>query len=179
MTLDTRWEDIDMLLKRTARTKDETLARAVKEVAEQRFAFPTTAHPAYRSYTNIPVVTMAVQIGEEQVTPDIVVVERLNTGEQHLVITAAVANTEMVTEAEAKRAWSRYASIPDQAFYLYVPVGYGARAKKICRDLKIKVEGFRTWRTTPRGFEINDVSEPPSSLAALMPPLVRRLLATP
>jgi hypothetical protein len=62
---------------------------------------------------------------------------------------------------------------------VYVPVGYGAAAKKICRRLKIHPEGFRTWRFTPRGFEVNDVSEPPSPLAALMPPLVRKLLATP
>ena len=43
----------------------------------------------------------------------------------------------------------------------------------------VKVEGVRTWRTTPRGFEINDVTEQPSPLAALMPPIVRKILATP
>src|SRR5438552_54836 len=152
MTLDTRWEDVDSLLERTTRTRDEKLASAVQEIVEQRFKFPTKELPSYRAHSNVPVVTMAVQVGEEQIAPDIVVVERLNTGETHLVMTAAVATTELVNEGEAKRTWARYASIPDQAFYLYVPVGYGAAAKKLCRGLKINVEGYRTWRTTPRGF---------------------------
>jgi hypothetical protein len=179
MSLDTRWEDVDALLNRTARTKDETLAKAVQEIVELRFKFPTPEYPAYRAYANVPTVTMAVQVGDEQIAPDIVVVERLNTGDTKLVMTAAVVDKEGVTEGEAKRAWARYAAIPDQVFYLYVPVGYGAAAKRICKKLKIRVEGYRTWRTTPRGFEVNDISEPASPLAALMPPLVRKLLATP
>jgi hypothetical protein len=107
------------------------------------------------------------------------VVERLKTGETHLVMTAQVETIERVSENEAKQTWSRYASIPDQAFYLYVPVGYGARAKKICRKTGVRPEGIRTWRTTPRGFEVNEVTEAPSPLAAVMPPIVRRILATP
>ncbi len=105
----------------------------------------------------------------------------LETSGIAVVVTAllAVAIVEQVNEAEAARTWARFGKIPDQAFYLYVPVGYGAVAKRICKKLKIKVAGFRTWRTTPRGFEINDVSEAPSPLAALMPPIVRKLLATP
>lgn len=179
MALDTRWEDVDQLLVRTSRTQDETLAKAVAEIVEARFKFPTKDHPAFRAHTNLPEVTMAVQVGETQVAPDIVVVEKLSTGETNLVMTAAVAIREMVTEAEATRAWARYAAIPNQAFYLYIPVGYGREAKRICKKLKINVAGFRTWRTTPRGFEINDVSEAPNPLAALMPPLVRKLLAAP
>lgn len=179
MTLDTRWEDIDSLLTRTTRSKDESLVKAVAEVVEARFKFPTPQHPAYRAHSNVPAVTMAVQLGDEQIAPDIVVVEKINTGETKLVMTAAVVEREGVTEGEAQRAWARYAAIPDSVFYLYVPVGYGAAAKRICKRLKIPVEGYRTWRTTPRGFEVNDVSEPASPLAALMPPLVRKLLATP
>ena len=179
MSMDTRWEDVDALLVRSDRTKDEALAKAVQEIVAQRFSFPTKEHPAYRAHANLPDVTMAAQVGDEQIAPDIVVVEKFSTGDTRLVMTAAVAIHEMVNEAEAKRAWSRYAAIPDQAFYLYIPVGYGRKAKAICKKLKINVEGYRTYRTTPRGFEINDVSEPPSSLAALMPPIVRKLLATP
>ncbi|MBF6601277.1 MAG: hypothetical protein IVW36_12290 [Dehalococcoidia bacterium] len=179
MTLDTRWEDVDQLLDRTARTIDDKRAKAIQEIAARRFQFPTPKHPAYRTHVNVPDVAMGVQVGREEIAPDIVVVEKLTTGETHLVISVAVANAEQVSAAEAKRTWARYAAIKDVAFYLYVPVGYGARAKQICRKLKISVEGFRTYRTTPRGFEINDVSEQPSPLAALMPPIVRKILATP
>ena len=179
MSLDTRWEDVDALLNRTTRTKDETMVKAVSEIVELRFKFPTKEHPSYRAHSNVPAVTMAVQVGDEQIAPDIVVVDKISTGETKLVMTAAVVDKEGVTEGEAQRAWARWSKIPDQVFYLYVPVGYGAQAKRICKKLKIPVEGFRTWRTTPRGFEVNDVSEPASPLAALMPPLVRKLLATP
>ena len=179
--MDTRWENIDTLLTRSARTQDETLANAVREIAGGRFKFPSAELPAYRTHVNVPDVAMGVQIGDggEEVVPSIVVVERTKTGESRLVMTAQVCGREQVNAAEALSVWSRCAAIPNQAFYLYVPVGLGAEAKKICRGLGIRPEGFRTWRTTPRGFEINDISEAPSPLAALMPPIVRRLLATP
>jgi hypothetical protein len=179
LTLDTRWEQVDDLLTRSERTKDERHQEAVREIAELRFKFPSQEYPSYRTYVNAPDVTMAIRLGEEEVAPDIVVVERLKTGETHLVMTAQVETIERVSENEAKQTWSRYASIPDQAFYLYVPVGYGARAKKICRKTGVRPEGIRTWRTTPRGFEVNEVTEAPSPLAAVMPPIVRRILATP
>jgi hypothetical protein len=179
MAIDTRWEDVDQLLQRSARTKDESLAGAVQNIIEQRFQFPSADFPAYRAHANVPEVTMAVEVAGEQVAPDIVVVERLKTGETRLVMTAAVANHEMVTEAEAKQRWARFSALPDQAFYVYVPVGYGWQAKQICRKLKIRPEGFRTWRTTPRGFEVNDITGPPGAFAALMPGFVRRALATP
>lgn len=179
MSLDTRWEDINTLLNRTERTKEEKIESAVAEIAAQRFAFPSTEHPSYRTYVNVPEVTMGVQVGSEEIVPTIVVTGKQKMGESDLVMTAQVCGREQVNEGEGRRIWARCASIPNQAFYLYVPVGFGAQAKRICRALKIHPAGFRTWRTTPHGFEINDVSEPPSPLAALMPPLVRRLLATP
>lgn len=181
MTLDTRWENIDALIKRSERTQGETLAIAAREIAAARFQFPSEEHPGYRTYVNIPDVVMGVQIGDagEEVIPSIVVVERTKTGESKLVMTAQVCTPELANAAEAKAVWARIAKVPNQAFYLYVPVGYGAEAKKICRKLGIRPEGFRTWRNTPRGFEVNDISEAPSPLAALMPPIVRRVLATP
>ncbi|MEX2247026.1 MAG: hypothetical protein WEC75_10095 [Dehalococcoidia bacterium] len=179
MSLDTRWEDVDKLLTTTERTKDEKHQKAVREIAAQRFPFPTPEHPSYRTHVNTPQVTMGVQAGDDELAPDIVVVERLNTGETNLRMTTQVALVHEINEAEAKRTWARFSAIPDQAFYLYVPVGQGAAAKKICQRLKIRPAGFRTWRMTPRGLEVNEISEAPSPLAVLMPPLVRRLLATP
>ena len=179
MSLDTRWENVDELLRRTERTKDEKSAKAVAEIAAARFKFPSPELPSYRAHVNVPAVTMGVQVGDEEIAPDIVVVERLKTGDTRLVMTAIVCNIEQVNDGEAHRLWARAASIPGQAFYLYVPVGKGAEAKAICRRAKIRPEGVRTYRWTPRGFEINDVTEAPSPLAALMPPIVRKLLATP
>jgi hypothetical protein len=159
VALDTRWENVDALLKRTERTIDETLARAVREIADQRFAFPSEAFPAYRTHVNVPEVAMGVQIGDAgaEVVPSIVVVERIKTGESRLVMTAHVCVREQVNESEAKRLWAPLASIPDAAFYLYVPVGYGLVAKRVCKQAGVRVDGYRTWRNTPRGFEVNDV----------------------
>jgi hypothetical protein len=181
LSLDTRWENVDALIKRSERTQDETLAKAVREIADARFQFPSEEHPGYRTYVNVPDVVMGVQIGDtgDEVAPSIVVVERSKTGESRLAMTAQVCIREQVSAAEAKATWARIARIPEQAFYVFVPVGYGAEAKRICRQVGIRPEGFRTWRNTPRGFEINNVSEDPSPLAALMPPFVRRFLATP
>ena len=158
MALDTRWEDVDKLLTPSPRTLDEKHTKAVQNIAETRFKFPTPEHASFRAHVNVPEVTMAVQAGDEELTPDIVVVERLKTGETYLRMTAQVALLQEINDAEAKRTWARYAAIPDQAFYLYVPVGYGLAAKKICKGLKIPVEGYRTWRWTPRGFEVNSIS---------------------
>jgi hypothetical protein len=158
VSLDTRWENVDTLLKRSERTQDEQLVRAAQQILEQRFQFPTKEFPAYRAHLNAPNVTMGVQVGDEEIVPTIVVVERLNTGDTRLVMTAEVCLHEQVNDSEAKRVWARIASVPNQAFYLYVPVGYGLEAKRICARLGIKPHKFRTYRNTPRGFEINDVS---------------------
>jgi hypothetical protein len=179
VTLDTRWEDVETLLHRTERTNDEKLLKAVKEIAEQRFMFPSEDFPSYRTYVNVPQVTMGVQSGDEEVVPHIVVVERTKQGDTSLVMTAHVCGREDVSAADAEGAWARFAKVRDQAFYLYVPVGFGKQAKAICKQHKIRVTAFRTWRETPRGFEINDITEAPSPLAPIMPPFVRRFLATP
>jgi len=176
MAVETRWENVDTLLQRAERTKSEGLVKAIQEIAAARYGFPTPELPAYRTFVNAPDVTMQVQVGEREVVPDIVVVEKIKTGETHLVITAAVADREMVNEAEAAEHWAPCASVPNSVFYLYVPVGYGVAAKKLCRAAKIRPEGVRTWRWTPRGFEVNDVSEPMSGLAPLIPPFARRFL---
>ncbi|MBI5283885.1 MAG: hypothetical protein HY874_02215, partial [Chloroflexi bacterium] len=72
MSEETRWEDIDQLLNRTERTKDESRTKAAQQIAELRFKFPTTAHPSYRTFVNLPEVTMAVQSGKRELAPDIV-----------------------------------------------------------------------------------------------------------
>jgi hypothetical protein len=56
-----------------------------------------------------------------------------------------------------------------------VPVGCGARAKRICRRLRLPVYGFRTWRYTPQGLETNDISERLGVIKSLLPPIIRRL----
>ncbi len=174
MTIETRWTDVDKMLQPAPKDRDELRQRAVQDVAKARFEFPTPELASYRTFVNVPEVTLPVKDPNgNEYTPDIVVVD---TPGNILKIVAQVETGDLVTEERAKEVWAPLAKLGDSAFYLYVPVGYGGLAKKICKKLRIHVYGFRTWRYVPQGLEINDVSEPPDVMSKLMPPLVRKLL---
>jgi hypothetical protein len=174
VTLAERWTDVDKLLQPAPKSEQELRERVVQDVAQARFEFPTPELPSYRSFVNVPQVTLPVKDAEgKEWTPDIVVVD---TPGNLLKILAQVETPSTVTEERAKELWLPYSKLPDAAFYLYVPVGYGGAAKRICKKLGIDVYGFRTWRYVPQGIEVNDISEPPGIMVALMPPIVRKLL---
>ena len=174
MTIDTRWTDVDKLLEPAPQSREELHGRIVQEIAQARYEFPTPELASYRTFVNVPEVTLPVtdESGSE-LTPNIVVVD---TPGNLLKILAQVETAETVTEEQAQQLWLPFARLPDAAFYLYVPVGYGAAAKRICKKLGVDVYGFRTWRYTPQGLEINDISEPPGIIHALMPPFARKLM---
>ena len=174
MTTAERWTDIDKMLQPSPKNRQELYERAVHDIAQARFEFPTPELASYRSFVNVPEVTLPVKDPDgNEYTPDIVVVD---TPGNILKIVAQVETADLVTEDRAKEVWAPLARLGDPAFYLYVPVGSGGAAKKICKKLGIHVYGFRTWRYVPQGIEINDISEPPDVMSKLMPPLVRKML---
>ncbi|MDP3766642.1 MAG: hypothetical protein Q8S13_01380 [Dehalococcoidia bacterium] len=174
MTIDSRWTDVDKLLQPAPRSQQELRERAVPDVAQARFEFPSPEYPSYRTFVNVPVVTLPVtDLDGKELTPDIVVVD---TPGNILKMLAQVETAETVSEEQARNAWLPYSKLPDSAFYLYVPVGYGGSAKRICKKLNISVYGYRTWRYVPQGIEINDISEPPGIVHALMPPFARKMM---
>ena len=174
MTLETRWTDIDKLLQPSPQSSAELHERAAQDIAQARFEFPTPELPSYRTYVNVPEVTLPVTDEQgNELTPDIVVVD---TPGNILKIAAQVETPDTISEERAQEIWAPFAKLNDTAFYLYVPVGQGAQAKQICKKQGIRVYGFRTWRYTPQGIEINDISEPPDIMIALMPPIVRKIL---
>lgn len=174
MTLDTRWTDVDKMLQPAPKDSEELRQRAVQDIAKARFEFPTPELPSYRAFVNVPEVTLPVKDAKGNThTPDIVVVD---TPGNLLKIVAQVATGDRVTEEQATQVWKPLAKLGDAAFYLYVPVGQGGAAKKLCKKAGLQVHGFRTWRYVPSGIEINDVSEPPDVMSKLMPPLVRKIL---
>jgi hypothetical protein len=174
VTIESRWTNVDEMLKPAPKNRQELRERLVQDIARARFEFPTPELPSYRTFVNVPEVTLPVKAPSGQdLTPDIVVVD---TPGNILKLLATVETSDTVTEESAKTKWEPYAKLPDAAFYLYIPVGYGAIAKNICKQLKIDVYGFRTWRYTPHGIEINDISEPPEVMVHLMPPFVRKIL---
>ena len=172
--LEERWTDIDKLLQPAPTSTQELHERAVQDIAQARFEFPTPEFPSYRAFVNVPVVNMPVtDPAGNQLVPDIVVVD---TPGNILKILASVETGDTVNDEQAQKEWVPFSRLPDAAFYLFVPVGYGAIAKRICKQLGIDVYGFRTWRYVPQGIEINDISEPPDVMSALMPPVVRKIL---
>ncbi len=177
MTTDSRWMDIEKLLQPAPKSREELHQRAVQDIAKARFELPTPQFPSYRAFVNVPEVTMPVTAEDgNELTPDIVVVE---TPGNLLRMLARVETGDTVTEEQAEQVWTPLARLPDVAFYLYVPVGQGGLAKRICRMLEIDVYGFRTWRYTPQGLEINDISEPPGVITGLMPPFLRKIMRGP
>ncbi len=174
MGLEERWTDIDKLLQPAPMSAKELHERIVPDVARARFEFPTPEFPSYRTFVNVPEVTLPVTDRQgNQLTPDIVVVD---TPGNILKMVAQVETAEDVNAERAAGVWQKLGALPEVAFYLFVPVGYGGAAKRICKDLGIEVYGFRTWRYVPQGIEINDISEPPGIIHALMPPFARRLM---
>lgn len=135
-------------------------ARAIKDIAEARFAFPTDRYRDYKTYTNVPKRSMGVAMPNSAVAyPDIVVVQ---SPENYTKTLAEVEIAETVTEEVARNRWLPFAKLAP--LYLYVPVGQGDHARKLCRDLKVPIVGIRTWRYTVGvdQIEINDHYTVPS-----------------
>jgi len=174
MTTDTRWTDVDKMLQPAPKGREELHMRAVQDVAQARFEFPTNEQPSLRTFVNIPEKTLAVTDTDgAELIPDIVVVD---TPGNILKILAAVETLETITEERATEAWLPFSKLPEAAFYLYVPVGSGGAAKKIAKSLGIDIYGYRTWRYVPQGIEINEISESPEIVKKLMPAAVRRFM---
>jgi hypothetical protein len=146
-------------------------AKAVTDIAKERFGFPTPRYPHLKTYANVPVRSMGVEMPNGQVAyPDIVVVQH---PENYTKILAEVETNETVREAVADYEWAPYAELAP--LYLYVPVGKGDEALKLCRRFDIPVVGIRTWRYIV-GYdepEITDHYTVPSRPDELLPKMLR------
>jgi hypothetical protein len=59
---------------------------------------------------------------------------------------AEVVTEDMLREDIAEEVWAVEARLADVQFYLYVPAGYAAEAKKLLKKANIKDVKLRTWR---------------------------------
>ena len=146
--------------------------RAVKDIAEARFGFPTDKHRDYKTYTNVPKRTMGVAMlnGSVVAYPDIVVVQ---DPENYAKILGEVETTETVNERTAERRWHPFADLAP--LYLYVPVGDADQALKLCRQLQVPIVGVRTWRYAVgvEEIEVNDHYTVASGPEELLPRILR------
>lgn len=150
-------------------------ARAVRDIARARFAFPTEKYRDYKTYANHPQRSMGVSFPGRTdgsvAYPDIVVVQH---PENNAKIVAEVETNETVREAVARYEWLPYSELAP--LYLYVPVGKGDEALSLCRRLDVPVVGIRTWRyvTGYDEVEINDHYTVASGPEDLLPRILRR-----
>lgn len=146
-------------------------AKAVADIAKERFAFPTERYPHFKTYVNVPARTMGVEMPDGRVAyPDIVVVQH---PENYTKILGQVETNESVREGVAVHEWLPYAELAP--LYLYVPVGKGDEALRLCREFGVPVVGIRTWRYIV-GYEepeINDHYTVPSGPEEMLPKILR------
>ncbi|MFQ5880453.1 MAG: hypothetical protein ACE5IZ_09815 [Dehalococcoidia bacterium] len=155
--------------------RDRLHNRVVRDIARERFAYPSEKYPSFKAYVNEPEPTMGVELKDGTIGyPDIVVVD---TSGNVLKIVAEVETATTVSEREAEQEWRPYADVAP--LYLYVPVGYAERAKKIYKQLKIPVVGLRTWRYVVgyEAIEVVDIETVPlSPLERMLPGILLRPL---
>lgn len=169
-----RWEDVDKLLKSTPKTRQWLHLQAIRDIAAQRFAFPTAEYRTFRAYVNEPEPTMVIQTGDQELAPDIVVVDTAKRNAVRLL--AEVETTESVDEDHGRREWLPFSRVADANFFLYVPAGQSGEAKRILRKLGVRRVKLRTWRyiTGLDTLDITDVRTSVFSLEALLPPFLLR-----
>lgn len=147
------------------------LARAVRDIAQERFAFPTQRYRDYKTYTNVPQPSMGVEMPDGSVAyPDIVVVQ---DPENFTKIIGEVATAETVNEQTALKRWKPFAELAP--LYIYVPVGHADEARRLIRQHKVEAVGLRTWRYAVgvEQIEINDIFTVPSGPEELLPKILR------
>ena len=136
--IDARWQDPDKLMPPSAKTRDETRSRVVKDIAQQRLAFPNDEFPSLQTHVNVPEPAFAVRGADgSELAPDIVVAEAASASPR---ILAAVETADTVTDEQAAGRWLPFSRLPGATFHLYVPSGFAAEAKRLLQRL---TEGTR------------------------------------
>ena len=138
-----------------SKSDQEAHQAAVRNIADQLFAYPTSEYPHLRTFVNEPEPEQKIftNLGNE-LAPDIVVLE---WPEKLPRIVAEVVTPEMLTLEIAESTWSIESRLDGVQFYLYVPAGHAADAKRLLKRAKIKNVGLRTWRNIA-GLKAIDVA---------------------
>jgi hypothetical protein len=127
-----------------AKTYQEAHLQAVRNIAEQLFPFPTPDYPHFRTFVNEPESEQKLftNYGRE-LEPDIVV---LQWPEKLPVMVAEVVTPDMLTPENAENVWRIESRLEGVRFFLYVPAGHAADAKRLLKRAKVKDVTLRTWR---------------------------------
>ena len=150
------WREGRTIWRRGEEARRYDQAQAVKALVDSRFAFPTVAHPSYRTHVNVPEPTMAIEFGGgggEKVFPDILVVDYPGN---YPVMVAQVETRESVTRQQAERVWKQLETA-EAPLYIYVPSGMGTVARDYARAAGIEHAEVRTWRRQPGTVLVEEI----------------------
>ena len=171
--VDTRWLDPDKLMPPSVKTRDETRSRVVKDIAQQHLAFPNDQSPSLSTHVNVPEPSFVIRAADgSELAPDIVVAEAASGSPRFL---AAMETADTVTDEQAAGRWLPFSRVPDATFYLYVPSGFAAEARRLLKKHCIKETRLRTWRYVT-GLEALDITDIDYGgiLELLLPPFLLR-----
>lgn len=157
-------------------TRNAMHLHVVRDIARERFAFPASEYPTFRTAVNEPEPVLAAGRARsgEALYPDIVVYAEPRKDVQ---MVAEVESASSLTYDEALRAWLPLSEL-GVPFYLYVPAGTVPTVQRILKRVGIRGCQLRTWRYI-HGLQTLDITEITylrPGLEALVPPLLLRLL---
>lgn len=119
--------------------------RTVAQVARQRFPYPDSGHPSWKTYLNEPEHTKGVNAQPDTVYPDIVVVDERNAVMQLGEIETGMTMNEAETEQ-----WRKYYSLCSN-FYLYVPAISKEAVVQLIASQKVQLGALRLYSYDAQG----------------------------
>lgn len=133
--------------------RDTMEQRAVEEIAQARFSFPTAEQPELVTHVNVPARSLGVRAPtKELLFPDIVVVDRRTTEVQMLA--EVETPRSLLTGSDLQEKWRAFASAGP--LYLFVPMSHLDHARRLLKQAAIKPAGLRAWRRLA-GMNMTDI----------------------
>lgn len=120
--------------------------RTVALIAQERFPYPDSQNPSWKTYLNEPQHTMAITGKEVSVYPDIVVVDT----QKNQAAMIGEIETPMTVNEEGATQWKKYSSLVS-TFYLYVPVSVQQEVRRLLASYGISVTGLRVYSYDAQG----------------------------
>ena len=138
------------------RTWRETVEiRAVAQIAQSRFAFPSATQPDLNTSVNIPERQLGVRTAAgDFLFPDIVVMDTRTTAVQMVAEVETVRSLQESTDLVDK--WRAF--IGTGPFYLFVPTSEINATRAKLRRAKLRLAGLRAWRHMA-GMDYTDIVE--------------------
>lgn len=133
--------------------RDAIEARTAKQVAAQRFNYPTQTEPTWKTHVNLPDRSAGVRDATGALLfPDIVVIDAQTT---EVSLVAEIETVRSLAEAtDLPEKWRAFASVGP--LYLFVPMSELDRARMAIRTAKVKLAGLRAWRYMA-GMDFTDI----------------------